>query len=179
MEFVTAGTVIDDPGTDGRTEVLASPLETGDRYRLRGTMPVGSRGPGCHRHPALTETFIVRSGDIGFRLGRHVTVLHAGQGCSVPPGATHTFWNLGSEPAEIDAEIIFEPPEPLRESDVVRFGAEYAYLVREGRHSSFLHIALLLDQYPKAFALPGPLVVQRMLIRPAAALARRLGYRTR
>ena len=46
MEFVKPGTVLDDLESGERTLVLASPAETGDRYRIRLTMMAGPRGPG-------------------------------------------------------------------------------------------------------------------------------------
>ena len=175
MEFVSAGTLFDDPQTGERSEVLASPTETGDRYRVRLTLPPGSTGPERHRHPALTEEFVVRSGTVSFRLGREISVLRAGETRRAASGTTHALWNSGDGPAEIDVEIIFAPPGPRPAADIVQFGALYAEIARAGHRPGLLVTALLLDDFSDAYALAVPLALQRAIVRPLAAIARMRG----
>jgi quercetin dioxygenase-like cupin family protein len=177
VEFLRAGTVFEDSQTGERTEVLASPAETGDRYRVRLTLHPGSSGPERHRHPGLTEEFIVRSGRVGFRLGRGDTVLGAGEMRRAARGTTHALWNAGDGPAEIDVDIVFEPPRPRSSADIVRFGAMYADLARGGRRPGLLQVAMLLDEFSEAYALPVPPAVQSAIVRPLAAIARWRGHR--
>jgi quercetin dioxygenase-like cupin family protein len=175
VEFVSAGTVFDDPQTGERSEVLASPTETGDRYRVRLTLPPGSTGPERHRHPAFTEAFVVRSGTVSFRLDRQIAICGAGDMHRVDPGTTHALWNSGDGPAEVDVDVIFGPPGPRRKADIVRFGALYAEIARAGRQPSLLQIALLLDDFSDAYALAVPPALQRAIVRPLAAIARMRG----
>ena len=98
MAYVKAGTFFEDPGSGERTVVIASPAETGDRYRIRLVLPGGGKGPERHRHPGLTEAFEVRSGEVSFRLGREVTTLGPGEGRAVPPGTwTAVAWAMKGE----------------------------------------------------------------------------------
>lgn len=135
-----------------------------------------STKPERHGHPALTEAFSVRSGTVSVRLGRDTSVLRVGDRCDVPPGTVHAVWNPGDGPAEIDVDIIFEGSEPRPRADLIRFGASYDELVKGGRRLGILPMAVLMDDYAEAFALPMPLALQRMVIRPLAALGRARGH---
>jgi quercetin dioxygenase-like cupin family protein len=174
LEFVRAGTVYEDSASGERTEVLASPLDTGDRYRVRLTIAPASR-PERHRHPTLTEAFVVRDGEIRLRVGREVSVLHRGDRGVVPAGATHAVWNPADRPALLDADIVLGPEGRWSTADIVRFGALYVELLSASGRVRLLHLALLLDEFPDAFVLPGPVGIQRLIVAGLAGLARRRG----
>jgi len=177
MEYVKPGTVQILEETGERSEILASPAETGDRYRVRLRFGKRAKGPERHLHPGLVETFTVRSGTVGFRLGRSTSMLGPGDGREVPPGTVHAVWNAGDEPAEIDVDIVFMPPGPRPRADLARFGEHYAALVDGGRRPGLLQLAVLMDDHAEAFAMPVPRVLQRALVRPLAALGRTRGHR--
>jgi len=57
-------------------------------------------GPRLHSHP-YAETFIVRSGQVAFTLGKERYVARAGEIVVAPAGVPHRFENLGPEPLEM------------------------------------------------------------------------------
>jgi quercetin dioxygenase-like cupin family protein len=174
IEFVPAGMVYEDPASGERTEVLASPLDTGDRYRVRLTIAPAS-GPERHRHPTLTEAFVVRDGEIHLRVGREVSVLRRDERGVVPAGVTHAVWNPADRPAVLEVDIVLGPEGRWSTADIVRFGAAYVDLVSARGRASPLHLALLLDEFPDAYVLPAPVGIQRLIIGVVAGFARRRG----
>jgi quercetin dioxygenase-like cupin family protein len=175
MSFVPAGTVFDDPDTGERTEVLASPAETGDRYQVKLLLLPGRGGSGRHRHVDLTEEFTVLAGEVTFSLDGAAATLHRGDRSRAPAGRTHAVSNRGAGPAELEVDLVFGGRGPSPESDVVRFGAIYAAIAAERGRPGLLELALLFDEFPGAYVLPLPLRLQRLAIRPLAGLARRRG----
>ncbi len=180
---VVVGTRLIDQGET--TEVLATPAETGDRYRLRVEVEPGA-GPGIgrfglHLHPAVIETFSCVSGQMTAALGRERRQLDAGDALTVPEGTAHGFVNSGDGPLLLDIEMIFPPPGPRLEADLVELGVIQDALLRERRERdpcgalSLLQFAVLIQAYPLAVQLSGP---AGRLIRPLAWLGRRRGYRS-
>lgn len=151
VEFVRAGTVCEDPTGGERTEVIASPLDVGDRYRVRLTIAPASR-PERHRHPTLTEASVVRDGEVRLQVGREVSVLHRDDRGVVPAGTTHAVWNPADRPAMLDVDIVLGPGGRGPTADIVRFGA--AVELANAGSASPLHLALLLDAFPDAYLLP-------------------------
>lgn len=174
VEFVRAGTVYEDPTSGERTEVIASPLDTGDRYRVRLTIAPAS-GPERHRHPTLMEAFVVRDGEVQLRVGRDVSVLHRDDRGVVPAGVTHAVWNPADSPAVLEVDIVLASEGRWPTADIVRFGAAYVELAAARGRASPLHVALLLNEFPDAYVLPGPVGIQRLIIGALAGLARRRG----
>ena len=165
-------------------EFIATPRETGDRYRVRMTVTPGGgpgvRGFGPHIHDGSTEIFTCISGTMTYRLGREFGELGPGGRIAVPPGNVHGFKNTGDDPLIADVEIVFAPPGPTPETDFVPIGVTVARLLEEGKISRFtglppiLQLAVVEDAYPKAMreaGLPG------LLMPPLAWLGRRLGYK--
>jgi hypothetical protein len=64
----------------------------------------------------------------------------------------HGLWSAGDEPAELDVEVIFTPPGPRPEADLVWLGEWYGRLSRHGR-PSLLQMAVLLEEYSEALRL--------------------------
>ena len=62
------------------------------------TLPPRTDGPPQHRHARHDEGFYVVSGTARFTVGVTNYVAPAGTLVMVPPGAPHTFANLGDEP---------------------------------------------------------------------------------
>lgn len=176
MEYVKPGTVNLLQANGESSEILASPAETGDRYRVRVRLARPEKGPARHLHPGLVEAFTVRSGMVGFRLGQTTSMLEPGDHREVPPRTVHAFWNAGEEPAEIDVDLIFTPPGPRPRADLARFGVRYGALVDGGRQPGLLRLAVLMDAYSEAFALPIPRALQRAIVCPLAMLGRARGH---
>ena len=77
---------------DGRT--------TGHRLGIGEiTIAPHTQGPPQHRHAQHDEGFYVVSGTVHFTVGETTHVAPAGTLAMSPPGAPHTFANLGDEPA--------------------------------------------------------------------------------
>lgn len=165
------------------TEVLSSPGETGDRYRARVTAPPGGgpgiTGSGPHAHPGLVEVFRCVSGTMTARLGRDVFTVPPGEVIEVAPGVVHGFVNAGEDDLVVAVDIVFTPPGPRPEADLVVFGHLVDRLVSEGRVSrrtglpSMLQMAVLLhDRFPEAMTPPG---LASHLMGPLARLGRLTG----
>ncbi|MEU8843708.1 cupin domain-containing protein [Streptomyces roseus] len=86
----------------GRTQmrILEDGTTTGHRLGI-GEITLGphTEGPPQHRHAQHDEGFYVVSGTVHFTIGEAVHVAPPGTLAMIPPGAPHTFANLGDEPA--------------------------------------------------------------------------------
>ena len=161
--FVPVGTVL---ALGGETsEVIDSPETTGDRYRVRTTVVAGGgpgiKGDGPHTHPGLVEAFRVVSGRMTVRLGRKLVQLGPGDEAEVPRGVLHGFVNPGPDPLEVVIDLVFTPPGPRPEADLVRFAFLLDRLAHDGQVGrggtpSWAQMALLLrERFPQAMAQPG------------------------
>ena len=181
--MVTAGSVFVD--LSEKTEVLATPAETGDRYEIRLTIRPGkgpgTRGSGVHTHPGLIERFECVSGAGSVRLDREVTDLNAGDEILVEPGTAHGIKNTAAHPLVLDVDLIFTPPGPRPEADLMTIGAVIAGLVEDGRASRWtgypplLQLAVIQDAHPEAMQQAG---LSRHLMPVLASLGRLRGYRS-
>jgi hypothetical protein len=88
---------------------------------------------------------------------------------------THAVWNPGDRPAVLEVDIVLGPEGGWPTADIVRFGAAYVELATAQGRVSPLRLALLLDEFPDAYVLPGPVRIQRLIIGALAGLARRRG----
>lgn len=164
-------------------EILETPAQTGDRYRVQSTFAPFAKGPSAHVHPRIEERFQVVSGTLGLRVGRQRRNLAPGAVASVPPRTNHRLWNPADEPAVVTAEIVFTPPGPRPDADLLEMMETRLALEREGQWNprteiptSLLQLAVILDHFREVYALPMPLWLQRTVLRPLAALGRRRGY---
>lgn len=80
--------------------ILEDGSTTGHRLGI-GEITLAPRtdGPPQHRHARHDEGFYVVSGTVHFTIGETTHVAPAGTLAMVPPGAPHTFANLGDTPA--------------------------------------------------------------------------------
>ncbi|MFI5671082.1 cupin domain-containing protein [Streptomyces sp. NPDC051704] len=86
----------------GRTQmrILEDGTTTGHRLGIGEiTIAPHTEGPPQHRHAQHDEGFYVVSGTVHFTIGETVHVAPPGTLAMIPPGAPHTFANLGDEPA--------------------------------------------------------------------------------
>ena len=180
--ILPAGTVVD--VGDHSAEILSSPAETGDRYRLRivaqpGGGP-GVDGDGPHLHPVLLETFVCQSGTMKVRFGKDLLDISPGQRLEVPAGTVHGFINAGDTPLVVETEVVFLQPGYRPDADIVAFLAIYERLRRRPNvdprtgEPPLLQMAVLCDAYRRGYTLPG---FTGALIGPLALAGRLRGYR--
>lgn len=178
--MLTVGTTLDIG--DHTVEVRETPLQTGDRYRLRIVAQPG--GPGikgdfAHVHPILLETFPCVSGDMVVRAGKQVAPLPPGETAEVPPGLVHGFLNTGASPLVVDSALVFVDGY-APEDDLLRFAGIYDRLRRDGataddtpQEPPMLQMAVLSHSYRRVIRQPG---VAGLLMPALAAVGRARGY---
>src|SRR3954453_12084486 len=80
--------------------ILEDGSTTGHRIGIGEiTLAPHTEGPPQHRHAQHDEGFYVVSGTVHFTIGETTHAAPAGTLAMIPPGAPHTFANLGDEPA--------------------------------------------------------------------------------
>jgi len=162
--MIEPGRVIEFP--DDVSEVLATPATTGDRYRVIGTTPpgggIGIKGFGRHLHPGLIEIFRCVSGTMTVRVGKELVDLAPGGVAEVPARTVHGFVNTGIEPLVAEVDLIFTPPGPRPEADLIRFAIVLDGLIRDGhvnKRSGYPPLSqqalLLRRRFPEAMNQPG------------------------
>jgi quercetin dioxygenase-like cupin family protein len=83
-----------------RMRILEDGRTTGHRLGMGEiTLPPHTPGPPQHRHARHDEGFYVVSGAARFTVGETAYDAAPGTLVMIPPGAPHTFANLGDEPA--------------------------------------------------------------------------------
>ncbi|MET9913846.1 cupin domain-containing protein [Streptomyces sp. NPDC006476] len=83
-----------------RIRILEDGSTTGHRLGIGEiTIAPHTEGPPQHRHAQHDEGFYVVSGTVHFTIGQTTHTAPAGTLAMIPPGAPHTFANLGDEPA--------------------------------------------------------------------------------
>lgn len=140
----------------------------------------GIRGLGPHLHPGLIEILQCVSGTMRARVGRRVATLPPGERLNVPAGVVHGFKNTGPTPLIVNVDIVFTPPGPRPEADLMAIGWAMAGFVQAGEVSRWtgypplLQLAVIEDAHPQAMRQPGLVG----LVMPALAFLGRLrGYR--
>jgi quercetin dioxygenase-like cupin family protein len=66
----------------------------------------GQAGPPMHIHHGQYETFLILQGDVRFHCDGEETELGAGGLITIPPGAPHTFKNVGDGTARIAITMV-------------------------------------------------------------------------
>ncbi|MDH6629647.1 quercetin dioxygenase-like cupin family protein [Streptomyces sp. LBL] len=85
-----------------RMRILEDGSTTGHRLGIGEiTIAPHTQGPPQHRHARHDEGFYVVSGTVHFTIGETTHVARAGTLAMIPPGAPHTFANLGDTPAVV------------------------------------------------------------------------------
>jgi mannose-6-phosphate isomerase-like protein (cupin superfamily) len=168
------------------SEVVATPETTGDRYRIIGTTPPGGgpgiKGTGPHLHPGLIEIFRCVAGTMTVRVGKQLVEAFPGDVVEVPAGTVHGFVNTGEVPLVAEVDLVFTPPGPRPQADLIVFAIILDGLIRDGQVSKRSGLpplsqqALLLRRrFPEAMHQPG---IGNLAIGPLAALGRLLRYPT-
>jgi quercetin dioxygenase-like cupin family protein len=136
-----------------------------------------------HVHPAMEERFEVLEGEVTFLAGRDWTPYGAGQTAVVPPGTRHAYRNDAATTAHMVCHVT--PPSTLQGflEDAAALGrARLTTRSALPKSPRALMIAGLLveanrDMVTLGFPPLPPAALQRLLMPPLAALARRRGYR--
>lgn len=111
---VAAGAGLAFEDGDDRGRIIVSSASTNGAYSVMQWVVApqassdaepGSFGP--HRHNAIEETFLVRSGELEFLVGDSVSALSSGDFVRVPPGTLHGYRNGGDVP--VDLIVTFVP----------------------------------------------------------------------
>ena len=171
-----AGDVVWNPLTGEKALLIESAEETGGaRIVVDFAVEAGGFVPGGeHLHDHCSEHLEVRAGTIAFLLGREQRVLGPGEEITVPPGTWHRWWNPGSEEVLTRARV--EPALNFEEAIAAFWGlCADGHTDVEGRPSP-LYGALLATRYRREirYKQPPP-IVQKLMVPPLAALARRRG----
>jgi quercetin dioxygenase-like cupin family protein len=128
-----------------------------------------------HLHPGQSERHEVVSGQLGLRLPDGEHVLRAGDVVDVPAGTPHRLSALDDQPVQ----AVFELRPALRSEELLR---AFFRLAKEGKvdakgNPGLLQLALIAREFEaEGYATKPPLPVQKALLGPLAALARRRGY---
>lgn len=172
-----AGQCIDNPVTGERAVVRVGTEDSGeDRMVVELFLRPGGRVSTPHVHPIIHERFTVISGQFGLRLGRTKRVADVGRTYEVPPGTVHDFWNAGTTDAHIIVEIA--PARRFEEAMRNSFGFAHDGMTNPKGMPRPLQLAAWVDEFSDVlYPASPPRPVQRVLIPPLAAIARRRGVR--
>lgn len=174
-----AGGIIDDPITKQRITFLKTARDTyGELLRFEVRMASGGFVH-RHMHPVQQERVEVVSGRLRFRIRGRERSLASGETLIVNPGESHECHNECGEDAVFVVEV--SPALKTEKGLEIIFGlAKEGRTNHNGRPKNVLQRAIIAHDSMNEVALPGiPLVVQRAVVAPLAALGHLLGYRRR
>jgi len=173
-----AGEIIEDPISKQRITFLKTARDTfGEILRFEVCLASGGF-MNRHMHPTQRERVEVVSGTVRFRIRSRERNLASGQALVVNPGEAHEVHNQSGANAVLVIEV--RPPALKTERGLeIIFGLAIEGKSNQyGRPKNVLQRGIIAYEYMNEVALPGiPLVVQRTMVAPLAALGRLLGYR--
>jgi mannose-6-phosphate isomerase-like protein (cupin superfamily) len=173
---VRAGDAVWNPLTGEKAMLVESAEESGGaRTVVDFAVEAGGFVPGGeHVHDHCVERFEVRAGRVTFVLDGEERTLAAGEQVTVEPGTWHRWWNAGE--GEVQARVRVEPALSFQEMILVVWGLCADGHTNAKGYPSPLFGALVATRYRREirFRQP-PVAVQRLLLPPLAALARRRG----
>ncbi len=177
MPVAYAGRIIEDPITKQRITFLKTARDTdGEILRFEVCLAPGGFIH-RHMHPTQQERVEVVSGTLRFRIRGRERSLASGESLVVNPGEAHEVHN------ESGADAIFvveaRPALKTERGLEIIFGlAKDGMTNQNGRPKNVLQRGIIAYEYMNEVARPGiPLVVQRTMVAPLAALGHLLGYR--
>jgi mannose-6-phosphate isomerase-like protein (cupin superfamily) len=173
--MIIPGQTLENPVTGERftfTDTAAS--SNGELLGFDLALRVGGAVPIPHVHPAQTERFEVREGLMRFRIGLRTRLARPGDALEVPPGAMHSFANVGDTEAHLHVEV--RPALRLEEmlAEIVAL-AQAGRMTRRGLPRNLLDVADLARRYDQEAHAPLLSIrMQRLLLAPLVFSARRL-----
>jgi quercetin dioxygenase-like cupin family protein len=164
---IRPGDVLENPVTGERFTFTDTAATThGELLAFDFALRPGGAVPLPHVHPIQTETFHVKQGLMGFRIGRRTQLAGPGEIVAVAPGVAHSFANAGEEEARLHVEV---RPALAMESmfaDVISM-ARAGRMNKRGMPRNLLDLALLARRYDQEAHAPLLSVrVQRLLLAP-------------
>lgn len=132
----------------------------------------GGAVPLPHVHPMQTETFHVKKGLMGFRLGRRTRLAGPGETVAVQPGVVHSFANAGEEEAHLHVEV--RPALAMENmfAEVIAM-ARAGRMNKRGMPRNLFELASLARRYDQEAHAPLLSVgAQRLLLAPLLLAAR-------
>jgi quercetin dioxygenase-like cupin family protein len=176
---VRAGDVLWNPLSGEKAMLLESAEENGGaRIVVDFAVEAGGFVPGGeHIHDHLSERLEVTDGEITFLLDGEERTVAAGEEARVLPGTWHRWWVTGDREVRIRATV--EPALRFEEAILTVWGLCADKRTNAGGLPTPLFGALVATRYRKEIRYrtpPDPL--QRLLLPPLAAVARRKGLET-
>ena len=173
--MITPGQTLENPVTGERFTFTDTAASTGgELLAFELALRPGGAVPVPHVHPIQTERFEVVAGLMRFRLGLRRRLAGPGDVVEVPPGVSHSFANVGCGEAMMEVEVT---PALVMEDmfrEVVGM-AQAGRMNRRGLPRNLLDLASLARRYDDEAHAPMPRRLQRFLLAPLVALARRRG----
>lgn len=177
-----AGGWLHNPAT-GEIAHLISVDADGRRIEVDLWLQPGAAVAGAHVHDHFVERFQVHAGEVGFQTAGSERVARASdEVVEVPAGTVHDWWNAGDGVAEVRVEVVATEGAPGQPA--ARFASMIEALWSLGALGRVnakglpdpLWLAAIAREYSDAirFVKP-PAIVQAILFRPLAAIARRTG----
>jgi len=176
---VHPGQTVENPVTGERFTFTATAASTAGRLlAFDFALRPGGAVPMPHVHPDQSERFEVVAGEMRFRVGLRTIIAGPGDVLLVEPGVAHSFANAGTEEARLRVEV--RPALAMEDmfADVIAL-AEAGRMTTRGMPRNLLDLALLARTYDREAH--APLLgrrLQRVLLAPLVALARRRGAAT-
>src|SRR4051794_16702706 len=171
---IQPGETVENPVTGERFTFTHTAASTdGELLAFDFALRPGGSVPIPHVHPVQTERFEVTAGTMRFRVGLRTVTAEPGDVVEVEPGVMHSFANAGEDEARLRVEV--RPALAMEEmfADVVSM-AEAGRMGRRGLPRNLFDLAALARRYDRVAHAPLLSVgVQRVLLAPLAALARR------
>jgi quercetin dioxygenase-like cupin family protein len=160
-------------------QLLVSPEETdGTRIEAEMWLQPGGAVAAPHVHDALHERFTVLEGELSVVLDGARSVAGPGAVVDVPPGRAHDWSNAGTTVARVRVEVEGPAPMATRFAEMIEvvFGLANTGHTDEHGKPTPLWLAALATEYRDVIRLTSPpAVVQRIVLTPLAAIARRTG----
>lgn len=130
----------------------------------------------AHFHPDQTERLEVVAGEIAVVLDGERQRLTPGETVTIPKGTRHRHWNPTTDPARVRWER--SPAYRTAEWAESVYALAQRGLADEAGTPSWLHLAVLIDEFPResAYLAGVPGTLQRVLAAGLAPLGRAMGY---
>jgi mannose-6-phosphate isomerase-like protein (cupin superfamily) len=173
--MASPGDVLTHPGTGEVVRFVRTGAQTGGALLELDVeiAPFGWGGGGLPHKHVMREVFIIREGSLRCFDITGVHDVRAGASIEVPAGRTHVPWN--PHPQAVRATVLVEPAgemEHFLETTFALANGPRRYAIR--CRPTVLQTALLAER-DGVFGPFLPIPVQRVLLAPLAALARRRG----
>jgi quercetin dioxygenase-like cupin family protein len=164
--------VLHHPGTGETIRVLES---TDDVFRMELTIAPRGEVAAAHLHPYQEQTFEVLAGKLAVTTHGGARILEANDKLVLAPGAGHSQGNPFDEP--VVAIETYRPARRMHEFFEVFFAMGAKGMTNTKGVPSLMYVVAIFDEFSQSIR-PGRLV-DRVVVRLLAPLARVLGYRRR